>query len=89
MGGEQPDAANLETDLADAIAAVLANHETSMVTKWVALIEVIDSDCERGLWTATSSDAKAWDTIGLLQHAVDIQRAQTTADVLNRQHPDN
>lgn len=72
----------IERDLADAIAAVLAKHETSMVTKWVALIETMDQDGERGMWTMTSDNVKAWDTTGMLMHGLHIQQAQITADTL-------
>ncbi|PWR08588.1 hypothetical protein DKT68_15340 [Micromonospora acroterricola] len=67
----------IERDLADAIANVLAEHEKSMVTKWVALVESMDADGDRGLWTLTSDGVKAWDTVGLLQHGLHIQQAQT------------
>ncbi|MEV7267075.1 hypothetical protein AB0N38_26285 [Micromonospora aurantiaca] len=69
----------IERDLADAIATVLAKHEKSMVTKWVALVESMDADGERGLWTFTSDGVMAWDTVGLLQHGLHIQHAQTLA----------
>lgn len=68
----------LEEDLNHAIAEVIQRHETgALVTRWVALIETIGHDGQAGLWTTTSSGLKAWDTVGMLGHALDLQRAQT------------
>lgn len=76
----QPDLGPIiEQDLAEAIATVLAKHEQSMVIKWVALIEVMGSSGGRSLWTMTSDGVMAWDTVGLLQHGLHIQQAQTLA----------
>jgi hypothetical protein len=70
----------IEADLADAISSVLAKHEQAMVLKWVALVEVMDPDGSRSLWTMTSEGVMAWDTVGLLQHGLHIQQAQTLTD---------
>jgi len=69
----------LEQVIGDAIANAIGEHEHGMVTKWVALVESIDADGERGLWTMTSDGVKAWDTVGLLQHGLHLQQAQTLA----------
>lgn len=69
----------IQRDLADAFAGVLARHERSMVGHWVALVETIDEHGKRGLWTFTSDDVKAWDTVGLLGHAMHLQQAETLA----------
>lgn len=68
----------MERDLTDAIAQVITKHEDGgLVTKWVALIETIDKGGVAGLWTATSDGVKAWDTVGMLGHAMNLQQAQT------------
>lgn len=64
----------LERTIGDAIDTAVGQHEGGLVTKWVALV---DSDGERGLWTMTSQGVKAWDTVGLIQHALHLQQAQT------------
>lgn len=66
----------IEQDMAHAIADVMAKHD-AMVVKWVALIEVMEPDGQRSLWTTTSEGVMAWDTVGLLQHGLHIQHAQT------------
>jgi len=69
----------LERVIGDAIQNAVGQHERGFVTKWVALVESVDPDGQRGLWTMTSEDVKAWDTVGLLQHGLHLQQAQTLA----------
>lgn len=77
----EPDGPELERALSDSLGDLFSGQK-SMVTKWVSLIEIIEEDGERALWTFTSEGLKAWDTVGLLRHALDIQAAQTTADMI-------
>jgi hypothetical protein len=72
----------IEAALGEAIARVLNQHETSMVIKWTALIETMDGDGERGLWTFASDNNRAWDTVGMLQHALHLQQSQALAEAL-------
>jgi hypothetical protein len=49
---------------------------TDMVVKWVAVVEVLTGDeGERGLWLLTPKGATAWDTLGMLGFAIEIERA--------------
>ncbi len=73
-----PDGEAIEQEIGKAISDVLARHEGGFVTKWVALVETVDGDGKRGLWTATSDDVMAWDTVGLLTHGLHLQQRQTT-----------
>lgn len=41
----------------------------SMVTRFVAVVEVVSGDGERSLWVFNAPDAKPWDTLGLLTYA--------------------
>ena len=70
----------IQRDLEEAIGAVLSRHEGSLVTKWVALIETMDQGGVRGIWPLTSDGLKAWDTKGLLLHALDMEQGQTLAE---------
>lgn len=73
----------LEADLNDAIADVIQRHEEGgVVLKWVALVETIGGDGGTGLWTLRSDGLKAWDTVGMLGYALELQRAKTTADAI-------
>lgn len=44
-----------------------------MILRWVAVAEVIDKDGEKGLYTMTSPDLKAWESLGLLQFALAVE----------------
>lgn len=76
MADDEAEGEAIEGEVADAIAQVMAKHN-AMVVKWVALIEVMESDGQRSLWTLTSEGVMAWDTVGLLQHGLHLQHSQT------------
>lgn len=73
--------AEIEARLNDAIGQIM-REEGEMATRWIALVEVIDSDGERGLRTMTSEDLSAWDSKGLLTQALDVERAATIAQAI-------
>lgn len=60
-----------------AIRDVIAQHEGGMVTKWVALVETADATGEVGLWPLAGEGTKSWEVVGMLQHAMHLQLAQT------------
>lgn len=70
----------IEQAIGDAIQCAVSEHERGFVTKWVALVESVAPDGTRGLWTMTSDDVMAWDTVGMLQHGLHLQQAQTLTD---------
>lgn len=78
----------LEEVIGAAIQSAVAEHESGFTTKWVALVETVAPDGSRGLWTMTSDDVKAWDTVGLLQHGLHLQQAQTLATHLDGEDED-
>lgn len=67
---------DIETAINAAIEQVIRDHEGGFTLKWVALVETVDPDGERGVWTMTSADVKAWDTLGLLEYGRQKQNAQ-------------
>jgi hypothetical protein len=67
----------IEDAIGSAIENVVADHEGGFVTKWVALVESVDRDGARGLWTMTSPEVMAWDTVGLLTHGLHLQQLAT------------
>lgn len=60
--------------ISNALSDILGS-EGEMVTRWVALVETIDSDGERALWCQTAENAKPWDTLGMLMFAVQQEQA--------------
>lgn len=65
-----PTPEQIEAVFADAVqTAAAALYPGDLVTRWVVLVESLDTNGERGLVTATQSGAKLWDTLGLLGFA--------------------
>jgi hypothetical protein len=59
-----------------AIANALAESD-EMVTRWVALIESVDTDGKRGLFLLSNEDAKAWENIGMLGYALQCEQSRS------------
>ncbi len=72
----------IEAELHEQIQSIVAGNEPSMVLKWVCLVETMDADGVRGLWTMTSPDVQAWDTAGLLQHGLHLQQMAVLAHAI-------
>lgn len=72
---EEPDGADMRDALHAAIAEVVREKEHGLVTKWIALVESIDEDGERGIWMCASDGIKRWESLGMLQHALTIDQA--------------
>lgn len=70
------DPVQLSEDLNDKICDVL-NGEGELVSKWVAVAEVIDADGHRWLRTFWPEGATPWDNIGMLSYALDDANAPT------------
>lgn len=60
----------ISTAVSDAFA-----HANFMVTKWVLVAEVIDEDGERCVWADTAERQTAWDSLGLLNYATQMEQA--------------
>ena len=46
-----------------------------LVTRWVALVETMAPDGERALIVTAQPGSRAWDTLGLLQYAMQLEQA--------------
>lgn len=77
------DGVPLQDALNDAIHQAVRDREGEYVTKWIALVEAVDDDGTVGLWTMTSDNVMAWDTVGMLQHGLHLQQAKTLATKLD------
>lgn len=66
MSGE--DGARVQQAIADGLAQAVAG-EGEMLVKWVAIVETMDSNGERGLWSMAAPDMKRWETLGFLETA--------------------
>ena len=72
-------------DVRDAVGHSLSDAvqgEGEMVTRWVAVFEVVDSDGKRAAYAIAPEQATAWDTLGLLDYAHGRERAAMVRDML-------
>lgn len=67
-----------------AVSEALRTADGAMLTRWVLLAEVIDGESgERAVWCLTPDAAKAWDVLGLLVYAQQIEQAGIVSDHLD------
>lgn len=70
-------------DLADALQHRIADAlGDAVLVKFVAVMEVVDTDGERALFAASSRDCKAWEALGMLTYAAEIERAEMLRDAI-------
>jgi hypothetical protein len=53
--------------LNDAISKIINEEGASFISKWIALVEVIDENGEKSLWSMSSEDLAPWDKIGMIE----------------------
>lgn len=51
----------------DALFTIINEEGAAMITKWVCLVEVVDKDGEKSLWSLGSDDLSLWDRIGMIE----------------------
>jgi hypothetical protein len=77
----------MSDDTSDLIAQAIEGLDPgAVVTKFVVVAEVIDSDGGRAVWTDTHDGATRWDTYGLLAYALENEVAHHVAGI---QGPDD
>ncbi len=81
------DGPQIEREIGAAIQAVMGQHG-EFTNCWLALVETIDAEGNRGIWTATSEGMTARDSKGLLVEALDQERAATIAAYLKEERDD-
>lgn len=70
-----------EVDIRDRVHGALCDALAgkAMVTKWVALVEVIEADGDRAVWSLAADGMKPWEALGLLKFGEQIEAAETLA----------
>lgn len=63
------DSQDLQETAADLIADLFHRVGELTAGRWIILAEVITNDGDRALWQLAPPEQKAWDTLGLLEHA--------------------
>ena len=69
----------IRDSVGNALAQAVAG-EAEMVTRWVALVEVMDADGGRAAYVMAPDGAKPWDTLGLLTFGVQVEQAAAISD---------
>lgn len=69
----------IRDSVGNALAQAVAG-EAEMVTRWVALVEVMGADGDRAAYVMAPEGAKPWDTLGLLTFAVQVEQAAAIED---------
>lgn len=73
--------ARMRAAMADAVQQAIADiYEGNLVTRWIVLAEVIEPEGERALVTTRQEDMRAWDSLGMLTFAVQLEQAALTRD---------
>lgn len=65
------------TDLSSAISDAV---EAQLVTKWLVIAEVLDSDGNRYLHTLSSDDLAMWDAMGMMAYHTSVLGSQIEED---------
>jgi hypothetical protein len=52
----------------------------AMATKFVLLVETVDGDGVRALWALTPDELAAWESVGMLTHALHREQAAVLDD---------
>lgn len=73
---------DLRSRIGSALSEAL-HAEGDMVIKWVAAVETMDADGERGVWTLADDEASPWDTLGLLTYALQTEQAAAVTSRLD------
>ncbi|MEV0446266.1 hypothetical protein AB0I46_45980 [Streptomyces spectabilis] len=60
----------MSTDLEEALAGVLADHERGLLARAVVVAEVFDEEGERSLSILTTPGVMEWDALGLCRYGV-------------------
>jgi hypothetical protein len=68
------DARDLADQVQGALADLLHRRDNAMLTRFVVVAEVIEQEGERALWLLAPRDMKAWESIGMLEYARDLER---------------
>lgn len=72
----------LREDVQSALTECVQRQGDSLVTKYVAVVETINGDGDRAVWTIASSGIKAWEVLGMLEFGKSVEHAARVADAL-------
>ena len=62
--------------------STVAGEYGHMITRYILVAETMDEDGERAVLMAASPDQRAWDSIGLLGYALQLEQAGTLLEAV-------
>jgi hypothetical protein len=68
---------NLSDTLQGALADVIHANDGAVLIKYVTVCEVMETTGERSMWVLATDGMKPWESIGMLEYAHDLERAET------------
>lgn len=66
----------LREAVGESLGQLVSELEGGFTTKWIALIESVGADGTRGIWTFAPDDLKSWETMGMLQYALEREKVR-------------
>ena len=85
MTDHQANGEAMEEELTQAVDGIVSRHNGGMATKWAMVVETINADGERGMWSFTSAGIAPWDTLGLFSYAIKLEELA----IGRHEYPDN
>jgi hypothetical protein len=83
-GGDDPSTfEKIQDEIGEQLAQIVGRHESGFVTKWVAVVESVGEDGKVGLWLMCGDQMKAWDTLGMLNYALNEEQARAVQERLS------
>jgi hypothetical protein len=70
---------DIQQKMNDAISSAVGSDD--FVVKYVALVEVIDGDGDKAIWSVASEDITSWDVLGLLHYGITRENSISTLRV--------
>lgn len=66
----------MKAEMLESLSRIVQEFEPSMVMNFVVLVETVDDNGARGLWTCESEGITPWQTMGMLQYAQAVAKAR-------------
>lgn len=66
--------------MGNAIAQVMFEND-EMVTRWISIVEIVDANGTKMLWTLAPQEMRSWDSLGLLSFAIQLEQSRSVNEL--------